>query len=192
MQTKITDFDFYESAHNLKAPRELGAQIYEAIHILACLLNVEDRLVNPISGKRSKSIKSHPAAKLWVGYERNLLYYINVHLDRWYNLDYKMDINWQNFNLIKTIKNINIDCVLPKWITTELIQTHRSVLIQKEIAKENKLQQTLNQYKWEYREKTDKWRNKIESEIQENYHYRNLWPDCPTNLKMRYDFREKL
>ena len=177
MQTFITEHDFYKSASNL-IRQHLQSTIYESIHILASLLNINDRLVNP-----KRSVKNHPAAKLWAGHERALLYYIDVHLDKWYNLDYKMGINWQNYNLIKTIKKIKIDCMLPKWITTQLIQTHRSVLIQKEIEKEFKLLQ--NEPSCFEVVKYRAWAKKFDG----IKHYRSLWPDCPTNLKMRYDWQ---
>lgn len=46
MQTWITDKDFFKSAANLDR-RRLGAQLYEGIHVLASLLEVNDKLVTP-------------------------------------------------------------------------------------------------------------------------------------------------
>jgi hypothetical protein len=53
MQTFIPDYNFYRSACNLDTKR-LGSQIYEAIHILASLLYVNDKLVNP-----KRNVKNH-------------------------------------------------------------------------------------------------------------------------------------
>ena len=34
--------------------------------------------------------------------------------------------------------------------------------------------------------------NNIENKLKKNRKYYNLWPDCPIDLKMRYDWRKKL
>lgn len=195
MQTFITDFDFYKSASNLNR-QHLQAQIYEGIHILASLLDVNDKLVNP-----KRNVRNYPQSKLWVGYEKELLYYIDCHLSEWFDRKYKLGINVQNFKMLIGIidKQIsykefifNLEC--PSWITDELIQTHCSVLIQKEIKKEKELKKELKNneiemitnYGWSIYISEN---NKIHRKIKENYHYRNLWPDCSRNLKMRYDWR---
>jgi hypothetical protein len=68
MQTWLTDSDFSLSASNLDTKR-LNAQIYEGIHILSSLLDVNDKLINP-----KRNVKNHPASKLWVGYQKQLLF----------------------------------------------------------------------------------------------------------------------
>jgi hypothetical protein len=149
MQTWITDYDFYKSASNLDTKR-LGSQIYEGIHILASLLDVNDKLVNP-----KRNVKNHPAAKLWIGYEKELLFYIHEHLWFWFGKNYSSIINYENYKILLHVlgwcsaKTLN-------WITDNLIQTHRSALIQKNPD-----------------------------------HYRRIWPDCPTNLKMHYGWRKE-
>lgn len=157
MQTWITDFNFTKSALNLDKKR-FYAQIYEAIHILASLLDVNDKLVNP-----KRSVKNHPAAKLWKTDEDVLLHYIKCHSHIWkINLKmplgyYRKTITGRNIKILnKIIKNkqFNFKDEYPKWITEKLITTHRSVLIQK---------------------KPD--------------YYKHLWPNCPENLKMRYDWK---
>jgi hypothetical protein len=185
MQTFITDYDFYKSASNLDTKR-LGSQISQGIHILASLLDVNDKLINP-----KLNVKNDPAAKLWAGYKKELLYYISAHFDIWYNLGYKMGINWQNFNLIKIMKNIKVDDRIPKWISDELIQTHRSVLIQKEIEKEKKIIKEFENllYKFPMGDlsvEAIKHHKKYKLLYENNYYYRKLWPDCPVNLKMHY------
>lgn len=155
MQTFITDKDFKQSARNLDRQR-LHSQIYEAIHILSSLLEINDQLVNV-----KRNVKNHPAAKLWTGYELELLKYIQVHIDEWTFRGYKTDINSRNFQVLwleldVLTKQYDYDKLMPDWITDDLIKTHRSVLIQK---------------KPEY--------------------YNKLWPDCPRDLKMRYDWRDK-
>jgi hypothetical protein len=88
MQTWITDKDFYKSASNLSR-QHLQAQIYEGIHILASLLDVNDKLVNP-----KRNVKNHSASKLWIGYEVKLLNYIMIHIREWkINRNYKCAVN---------------------------------------------------------------------------------------------------
>lgn len=187
MQTFITDKDFYKSASNLTR-QHLQAQIYEGIHILASLLDVNDKLVNP-----KRSVKNHPASKLWVGYETELLYYIYCHISEWIDKrGCESKINSLNFILLRKYININWENQNPSWITDELIQTHRSVLIQKEIEKENNIEYKIKML-WHDEDFTY---SQIQTEAhilnqKISYHYRKLWPDTPTNLKMRYDWRNK-
>jgi hypothetical protein len=187
MQTKITDKDFYKSASNLTR-QHLGAQIYEGIHILASLLDCNDKLVNP-----KRNVKNHPASRLWIGYEYELLFYIERHLDEWcVERGYKSNINDQNFFMLcdqKYERNFKYGIKNLDWITDELIQTHRSVLIQKEIEKEIDLKKDLDLC--EYANISLDIIIKIKEKINNCYHYRNLWPNTPTNLKMRYDWRTK-
>lgn len=128
MQTWITDSNFLKSAKNLDKKR-LHSQIYEGIHILASLLNCNNKLINP-----KRSVKNHPAAKLWSGYENELFNYIDIHMaviDPCYII--KNNINTLNLLLLVDIGkfHINEQFVIPNWITPELIRVHRSVLIQK-------------------------------------------------------------
>ena len=201
MQIKVLDRNFYKSASYLRCPQELNAQIYEAIHGLASLLEcVDDLDLSDKCKNKIKKYKDYPQCKLWKGYEKELFCYIAIHLDVWiYDCKYNSNISLTNFKLLrklfcyelyltpdicqKYLSNI-------QWITDEFIQMHRSVLIQKEIERENKLLQELNQYKWEYRDKSDKFRYKVEKQIENNFYYRKLWPDCPTDLKMKYDWRK--
>lgn len=186
MQTWITDKDFYKSAYNLDTKR-LGSQTYEGIHILASLLDVNDKLVNP-----KRNVKNHPVSKLWVGYEYELLCYIRKHLDNWHDRNYDSIINETNYKIICMIvvKRFKTHFEVPSWITDELIQVHRSVLIQKEIEKENKLLDKYSKNKYVDLNKFCKETNKIKNDS--NYHYRNLWPNCPRDKVMRYDFRSDI
>jgi len=155
MQTWITDFSFSKSAQNLDNKR-LHTQIYEGIHIFASLLDINNKLVNP-----KRSIKNHPTAKLWKGYELNLWIYIYFHRMEWKNRGYKNTITEKNIMIIvKYLYKFNDNNLAykngnPDWITEELVTTHRSVLIQKKPE-----------------------------------HYRKLWPDVPDDLQMRYDWRK--
>lgn len=151
MNTFITNTDFRKSAANLDSQR-LGAQIYEGIHILSSLLGVNDKLVNP-----KRDVSNHPASKLWVGYEPNLLSYILYHMREWTFRGYSSDINQQNIDIIYDVRTFWDGAeLIPAWITNKLIETHRSVLIQKKPS-----------------------------------FYVALWPNCPDNLTMRYDWREE-
>lgn len=200
-QTWITDKDFHKSASNLDTKR-LGSQIYEGIHILASLLNVNDRLVNP-----KRNVRNYPAAKLWVGYETELLCYIGIHLDYWLcHLKYKSEINyknwhylylmiWSDFNYMTLdIAQKYLDNVT--WITDELIQTHRSVLIQKEdkkrFALKAKREMIVSAYDRNMYSQKKYYEEivKVNEQIENNYYYCKLWPNCPDDLEMRYDWRD--
>jgi hypothetical protein len=184
MQTKITDKAFYKSASNLTR-QDLQAQVYEAIHLLGSLLNCVDNLILSDKCKNKiKNYKNYPQAKLWIGYVKELLFYIDNHLLEWFSRGYKTEINGKNLNILisilfgnrETYNCFRLGCVTPSWITDELIQTHRSVLIQKEIEREKK---DIDKIK----PQSIDWFNK-------NYrHYRNLWPNCPIDLKMHYNWR---
>ena len=202
MQSWILDKDFYKSASYLDRNR-LQANIYENIHILASLLDVNDKLVNP-----KRNVKNHPASKLWIGYEGILLDYIYCHLQKWNRLGYRQGVNYKNFKILRLEVLINLIDPIPLWITDELIETHRSVLIQKEIEKENNFDFDEYGDKYCIKEKCqffcrDEYgycdygygcverEEFINNKYEEFYHYRNLWPDTPTNLSMHYDWRNK-
>jgi hypothetical protein len=196
MQIKVTDKDFYKSASNLTR-QDLNAQIYEAIHVLACNLNVQDNLVNPILGQREKSIKNHPVSKLWGGYERELEAYVYAHIVEWGNRGYKSDINIKNYHIITKSLDRGIYYIpdyIPDWITDEFIQMHRSNLIRKEIEREEKYVSIYYKLEFKYSINPDhKLYDKLvkqENIIKHNYHYRNLWPDCPNDIPMRYNFKK--
>ena len=153
MQTWITDKDFSKSAKNLDRQR-LCANMYESIHILASLLDLNDQLVTP-----KRNVSNHPASKIWNGNEECLYVYIACHIEEWtYSRGYKCPTNNKNMGIIyrSGFWERLVGSYSKNWITDEMIQTHRSVLIQKKPE-----------------------------------HYRPLWPDCPDDLEMRYDWRYK-
>ena len=184
MQIKVLDRDFYKSASYLRCPQELNAQIYEAIHGLASLLEcIDDLELSDKCKNKIKRYKDYPQCRLWKGYEKELLEYIRCHLLAW-NSKYEMGISYKNYIIL--FRNIFFDSLefhgylknfkVPDWITDEFIQMHRSVLIQKEIEREKK-------DKYKIMPQSIEWYNK-------HYrHYRNLWPDCSKDLKMQYDWR---
>jgi hypothetical protein len=124
MQTWITDTDISVSAHNLDRQR-LGAQMYEGIHILASLCGVCDKLVNP-----KRDVSSHPASKLWKGYEDALFAYLCIHIIEWDSRGYKTQINMDNMRMLSMCVPLSSNGLID-FITSELITTHRSVLIAK-------------------------------------------------------------
>lgn len=189
MQTWITDKDFSKSASNLNR-HHLHANIYESIHILASLLDCTDKLVNP-----KRNVKNHPAAKLWKGYEGYLYFYIEFHLSAWHENGYESHINSKNLYMIAkqlTLYSYYMDEKNIVWITDELIQTHRSVLIQKEIKKDEDLNYKISSLRKQMNIKNyEKIKSKIEKLFKIKYYYRNTWIDFPKFLKMRYDWRSK-
>lgn len=209
MQIKILDKDFYKSASYLRCPQELNAQIYEAIHGLASMLDcVDDLDLSDRCKNQIKKYKDYPQCKLWVGYEKELIEYIRCHLLAW-NFKYEMGISYENYMIL--FKKVFFDSLefhaylkdfkIPDWITDEVIQMHRSVLIQKEIEREKKLKDEIEYLEdaGMYDEPDIEIKKMFTNEIKNNLrklkdseHYRNLWPDCPRDLKMRYDFRKGL
>lgn len=134
MQTWITDKNIHESANNLDLKR-LFASIYENIHGLASLLNYHDKLVNPV-----KNISNKPQCKLWKGYEQYLLGYCLVNYCEWFfkvgykKNDFYKTVNYQNIKKIAVnfFGEFPVFEYFPDWVTDDLIETHRSVLIQKD------------------------------------------------------------
>ena len=123
MQTFITDFNIRISAQNLDRIR-LGNQRNEAIIILKNVLGIQN------------GWKHHPAVKMWIGYEKFLLYvYITAHIIEWSIRGYK------NIKCVKEYNNLSKLLVdrhitdkhmcTPPWITTDFIESHRSNLIKK-------------------------------------------------------------
>lgn len=103
MQTKITDKDFYKSASNLTR-QDLQAQIYEAIHLLGSLLNCVDSLIlSDKCKKKIKNYKNYPQGRLWVGYEKELLLYINQHLLSLFYKGYNSEISYKNYLILSSI-----------------------------------------------------------------------------------------
>jgi len=126
MQTWILDKNYAVSASQLDR-RRLGAQIYEGIHVLASLLEVNDKLVTP-----KRSVKNHPVAKFWQDYEYGLYWYVHAHFVEWCKRGYKSDINRRNMIfLLDYALDKNSETVNPK-ITDNLIKLHKQVLRNKD------------------------------------------------------------
>ena len=121
MQTFITDFNMAQNAKNLDNKR-LGKQRIEALQILDCLLAKKSRW------------KSHPAVKMWKGYEEYLLYsYLTWVIDQWLRRGFKNNKcqDWY-LKLQKICKYPGVENIKkPKWLTKEFIESHRSNLIRK-------------------------------------------------------------
>jgi len=120
----MLDRNFNTSASLLDSKR-LGSTIYESIHILASILHKNMDLVNP-----KRDVSNHPASKLWIGYERELGAYIYAHIEEWCNRGYKTDVNLKNYHIITSGLGRGIYHI-PKWISNELIETHRNVIYRK-------------------------------------------------------------
>ena len=127
MQTFITDRNFSKSAENLDV-RRLNAQVYEGIHILSSLLDVNHKLVNP-----KRSVLNHPITRMWKGHEESLLFYIAIHLREKRRRGHKLSgtINFQNYIfLCGLISMKQIDS--PEFITDELIKEYKKKLYEKD------------------------------------------------------------
>lgn len=136
MNTFITDNDMAISADNLDRKR-IFSNIYENIHGLASLLSINDQLVNPV-----KDISKKVQCKMWIGCEKQLFLYIYVCYRTWYNkfankiiTKYHDTVNYKNIKKISDVLNIwpnDEDYKFPEWVTTEMINNHRAILISKD------------------------------------------------------------
>lgn len=204
MQTNITDYNIKKSIYNLDRQR-LFSNIYENIHGLACLLECVDNLILSDEAKiQAKKLKNKPQCKLWIGFEVHLLSHIVEAYDRWYEefadkekTEYNKTINYKNMKILFEKLNTWIfPDFYPDWVTDEVIQIHKSHLIQKESAKRIATECLLELVTIQYNDRkiTKKSYIKIlknfNNSIKRNIHYRALWPECPRDLKMRYNFKE--
>lgn len=129
MQNWILDFDFYKSASYLDRHR-LQANIYENIHGLASIYNLNTYLINP-----KKNVKNHRNIKRWIGAEQAYFNYIDAHLYEW-DRRYKItqdSINYNNFIMLCKKTNIYpfLEKLIPRWINDDLIKQHRQILLNK-------------------------------------------------------------
>lgn len=208
MQTNITDFNIKKSIYNLDRQR-LFSNIYENIHGLACLLECVDNLILSNEAKiQAKKLKNKPQCKLWKSYEKHLSSHIVEAYDRWYEefadkerTEYNETINYKNMKILfEKLNTWVFPDFYPDWVTDEVIQIHKSHLIQKEMNNEEKVYfQIINLINKQYElnlniEKECKKSNLINKKIDYlfklKFHYRTLCPECPRDLKMRYDWRE--
>lgn len=136
MQTNMTDKNILKSVSNLDR-RRLFSNIYENIHGLASLLNINDQLVNPV-----EDIGYKPQCKLWKGYETHLLSHIWNAYDVWYNkhankkiTNYNDTVNYQNILKICKIMRIiglkQLPDSYPDWCSDECIISHKFHLMAK-------------------------------------------------------------
>ena len=72
---------------------------------------------------------SHPIVKMWIGFKNCLSHYINCNIQEWVRRGYK-----NNMSLIE----ITGEIVYPSWINEETFDIHKTMLLQKEIQREEK------------------------------------------------------
>jgi hypothetical protein len=206
MQTVFTDKDELKSIYNLRR-QELFSNIYENIHGLGALLNIVDDLILSDKAKiQAKKLLKKPQCKLWKDYEMFLFKYIHRCYGIWYvefsdrkKAFYSDTINYKNLKIIYAyLLNNNYEYIKPSFIIDDFIQMHRSNLIRKEIEREKEISKKIyDKILWlhdgtkksiidigKYEKEQSKLANKI------SYHYRNLWPDCPADIPMTYDWRQ--
>lgn len=114
MQTFLLDADYRKSAEYLDIRRRFS-QIYEGIHILSSILDINQELVTP-----KRSVKNHPIAKAWKDYPEYLLHYIEEHFYVWRrNYGYTElaalnTINGQNIDLLRHYIKPSKTCIHPE------------------------------------------------------------------------------
>lgn len=115
MQTFLPYPSFEESARCLDS-RRLGKQRVEACQILQTLMNMSRR-----------GWRSHPAVKMWSGYEEALALYRDVMIHEWIRRGYK-----NTMTTIFTTTDVP-DIKLPPWIGDDRLHaSHRSNLLRKD------------------------------------------------------------
>lgn len=128
MQTFLPYPDFHKSAQVLDRLR-LGKQRVEAKQILLTL----DRLKNSPKGV-TIPWGSHPAVKMWAGYEVSLCLYGDAICDEWKNRGYKDTL--QPF-FVKTAMDFVIagkQPINPSWLGNEVFHSsHRAALLFKDV-----------------------------------------------------------
>jgi len=212
----ITDFNIVKSAENLDRQR-LFSCIYENIHGLASMLGcVDDLKLSDAAKKKAYNLKNKVQFKLWVDYEQFLLYYIVVYYSIWhkkYSKKEKFEETVNYYNILKIVEKMeNLGIISGKrahrdgffisdirkyvsWITHDLLNTHKSNLIRKEIERENKLKKDAltiscmylngNFNKDIYNKKCNNLTKKL------SFHYRDIWPWCNPDIKMHFNWRDK-
>ena len=140
MQNWVLDYDYSISASHLDKKR-LMANIYENIHGIASLLNINDKL---ITSKRN--VRNHPNIKRWENNILNYFYYLEQQLKIWdtaFWITKSHTINVKNFCLIYVVivrylndekncrkfKLYNFD--KPEFINDDLIKQHKKILYEK-------------------------------------------------------------
>lgn len=113
MQTFLPYPDFTDSAKVLDY-RRLGKQRVEAMQILNVLTGL------------SKGWSSHPAVKMWKGYEDALAFYMNVCIQEWI---------YRGYNNTMKIYSLPSSFSLPPWIGNSAFHaSHRANLIRKDFS----------------------------------------------------------
>lgn len=87
-------------------------------------LRYDVKLPNDIVG--TLGFVSHPIVKMWLGFEENLKYYINCHIEEWTRREYKNNMPTLNYTIVK--EN-------PSWINKNTFKLHKAILLQKEIER---------------------------------------------------------
>lgn len=122
MQTFLPYYNFKKVAKCLDNKR-LNKQIVEACQILNILKKIDKqgRVIEKCS--KTPPWVHHPAVLMWIGYESALTFYIKECVEEWENrYNKKRNIEIKLFD-----KQAN----KPKWLTKELIISHRSNLVRK-------------------------------------------------------------
>lgn len=88
--------------------RRLGKQRVESWQILKCL-------------KQENRWKSHPAVKMWKGYENYLILYMNSCIIEWIKRGYNNNMQ------IMPVENV----IVPPWFDGPIHSSHRSALLYK-------------------------------------------------------------
>lgn len=132
MQTFLPSSSFWQSAKWLDNQR-LGKQRVECLQILKAL-------TDPDYGWQS-----HPAVKMWRGYEYYLTVYGLTVCDEWIARGYKDSCGKKIYELYKSSQPNypNVEKIHPPWLTEDFASNHRSILLGKAYEKANELAMSL-------------------------------------------------
>lgn len=135
MQTFLPYTDYQKSAEVLDTKR-LGKQRVECLQILKALRTgpVQNSIVKLKGFKyngglfqRKTPWYNHPAAKMWVGYEKELCAYGIAICQEWIRRGFKDTCLGKIQDFLKNFS----DCPKPPWLSNVLCASHRSNLLRK-------------------------------------------------------------
>jgi hypothetical protein len=157
MQTFLPEYSFTASARALDNKR-LGKQRVETLQLLQAIARGPTRIKskNGVDKVVKTPWRNHPACKMWLGFESQLIRYGQIICKEWqsrgfrdtcyekisalqeiiFNKEELEDISYTDRELMEnaggiTDEEIEDSIIHPHWYTKELVESHRSNLIRK-------------------------------------------------------------
>ena len=159
MQTFLPFDDFKKCAQILDWQR-LGKQRVEGMQILQCL-------------ETPNRWKNHPAVKMWEGYEKTLMWYVDEMIEEWVRRGYN-----NTMKRYREYYEYGWDCERPFWLGDERVHSsHRANLINKKPEHYNQFgwaEEPIQGYWWPLRKNNGEWVCQ---------YCKGAYVECPTQIK---------